>query len=116
MLAADKEPERRVIVPVCETYEDDPEMSLMKAIAPLIAAAAMTPSGADAADCTPEIMAEKNRALHVAMTQALEKHPDKAKQIITRVQEVTVKYQGGPATAEACKAFDDALAATKAEI
>ena len=88
----------------------------MKTIAPLVAAAAMAPSAAGAADCTPEIMAEKNRALHVAMTEALEKHPEKAKEIITRVQDVTVKYQGGPATAEACKAFDDALAATKAEI
>lgn len=88
----------------------------MKSIAPLIATAAISPPAAGAGDCTPEIMAEKNRALHVAMTQALEKHPDKAKQIITRVQEVTVKYQGGPATAEACKAFDEALAATKSEI
>lgn len=44
---------------------------------------------------------------------AITKGPAKAADLGAKVQTVTTKYQGGTTAAEACKAYDEVIAAIK---
>jgi hypothetical protein len=66
-----------------------------------------------APECTAEIATKKAQEMTTALQEAITKDPSKAADLSARVQAVTTKYQGGTAAADACKAYDEVIAAIK---
>lgn len=66
-----------------------------------------------APECTTETLAKKGREVAVALQESVTKDPLKALELATKVQEVASKYAGSNDKADACKAYDDLLAAIK---
>ena len=66
-----------------------------------------------APECTTEMLTQKSQDLTTALQAAITKDPSKAAELTAKVQEVTTKYQGATTAAEACKAYDEVIAAVK---
>ncbi|MBN9242702.1 MAG: hypothetical protein J0I98_07905 [Mesorhizobium sp.] len=66
-----------------------------------------------APECTTEEMTKKAQELASALQEAVTKDPAKAAELTAKVQDVTSKYQGATTAAEACKAYDEVIAAVK---
>lgn len=66
-----------------------------------------------APECTTEILTKKAQDVTAALQEAITKDPSKAADLTAKVQAVTSKYQDSTTAAEACKAYDDLLAAVK---
>lgn len=66
-----------------------------------------------APECTAEVMAKKGQEVATALQEAITKDPAKAADLAAKVTEVTTKYQGSTASADACKAYDELLTAIK---
>ena len=66
-----------------------------------------------APECTTEELSKKAQELASALQEAVTKEPAKAAELTAKVQDVTSKYQGATTAAEACKAYDEVLAAIK---
>jgi len=66
-----------------------------------------------APECTAEIATKKAQDMAAALQAAITKDPSKAADLTAKVQAVTTKYSGATTAAEACKAYDDVLAAIK---
>ncbi|WP_315920110.1 hypothetical protein [Mesorhizobium sp. SP-1A] len=66
-----------------------------------------------APECTSEELAKKAQEMTTAVQEAVTKDPSKATELMTKVQDVTNKYQGASTPAEACKAYDEVIAAIK---
>lgn len=66
-----------------------------------------------APECTTEALTKKGQELATALQEAVTKDPAKAAELTAKVQEVTSKYQGATTAAEACKAYDEVIAAVK---
>jgi len=65
-------------------------------------------------ECTSEMLANKAEEMTTALQETLAKNPAKAAELTTRVQEITKHYQGAATTsADACKAYDELIAAMK---
>lgn len=83
----------------------------------LFAAAGIALLGASACskapDCTAEMLTQKGQELTVVLQAAVTKDPSKAAELTAKVQEITTKYQGSTAAADACKAYDELIAAFK---
>jgi len=66
-----------------------------------------------APECTTEMLTKKAQDVTTALHEAITKDPSKAADLTAKVQAVTTKYSGATTAAEACKAYDDVLAAIK---
>jgi uncharacterized iron-regulated protein len=66
-----------------------------------------------APECTTEELTKKAQELTAALQEAVSKDPAKAAELTAKVQDVTSKYQGATTAAEACKAYDEVIAAVK---
>lgn len=66
-----------------------------------------------APECTAEVMTKKGQEVATALQEAIAKDPAKAAELAAKVGEVTTKYQGSTASADACKAYDELLTAIK---
>lgn len=66
-----------------------------------------------APECTTEELTKKAQELTTALQEAVTKDPAKAAELTAKVQDVTSKYQGATTAAEACKAYDEVIAAVK---
>lgn len=66
-----------------------------------------------APECTTEALAKKSQEVATALQEAIVKDPAKALELTSKVQEVASKYSGSTNSADACKAYDDLLAAIK---
>jgi hypothetical protein len=67
-----------------------------------------------APDCTPEMITQKTQELTTALQAAITKDPSKAEELTAKVTEITTKYKDATTAAEACKAYDELIAAIKA--
>lgn len=83
------------------------------AFAVLAIAALSLPACSKAPECTAEILAKKSQEVAAAVQEAVTKDPAKAAELGTKVQEVASKYTGATTSDEACKAYDELLAAIK---
>ncbi|WP_269929888.1 hypothetical protein [Aminobacter sp. HY435] len=66
-----------------------------------------------APECTADVMAKKGQEVVAALQDAVTKDPAKAGELTAKVAEVTSKYQGSTTSDDACKAYDELLAAIK---
>ncbi|MER9682398.1 hypothetical protein NKJ23_24260 [Mesorhizobium sp. M0184] len=67
-----------------------------------------------APECTTEMLTKKAQDMTAALQAAITKNPAKAADLGAKVQAVTTKYQSGTTAADACKAYDELIAAIKA--
>ena len=63
-------------------------------------------------DCTADMIKQKTADLTAALQAAIAKDPSKTADLTAKVQEIGTKYAGAT-TAEACKAYDELIAALK---
>ncbi len=66
-----------------------------------------------APECTTETASKKAQELVAALQEAVTKDPSKAADLTAKVQAVTEKYKDATTMADACKAYDEVLAAIK---
>lgn len=66
-----------------------------------------------APECTNEMLAKKAQEMTSALQEAVTKDPAKALELTTKVQEIGTKYQDTATSADACKAYDELIAAIK---
>lgn len=66
-----------------------------------------------APECTADVMTKKGQDVATALQEAIAKDPAKAAELAAKVADVTTKYQGSTASADACKAYDELLTAIK---
>lgn len=82
----------------------------------LLAAVALTalaaPLTAHAA-CTPEDAQKKAQEMSAAVQAAVQKNPQQAQALMTKMQAVGAKYQTATASDDVCKAYDELIAEAK---
>lgn len=64
-------------------------------------------------DCTADAIKQKTDELTAALQAAITKDPSKTAEWTAKVQEIGTKYSGATTSAEACKAYDELIAALK---
>jgi hypothetical protein len=82
----------------------------------LVAAIVGTVAGSacsKAPDCTAETLTRKAQEMTTALQEAVNKDPSKAPELSAKVGEITSKYQGATTSKEACRAYDELIAAIK---
>jgi outer membrane murein-binding lipoprotein Lpp len=84
---------------------------LLAAVA--VAALAVTGCSDSAPTCTAETLAAKAQELATAIQEAVTKDPAKAAELQAKLQEITTKYPATTVSDDACKAYDEMLAAVK---
>ncbi|MGO4450479.1 hypothetical protein AB4Y96_16275 [Phyllobacterium sp. TAF24] len=63
--------------------------------------------------CTAEDVTKKTAQVQAAVQEVLTKDPSKAQEILKKMQDLAVKYQGQTDMKDACKAFDEVLTSIK---
>ena len=64
-------------------------------------------------ECTQQIAIKKAQDMAAALQEAITKDPMQAADLTAKVQAVTTKYQNTTTLEEACKAYDEVIAAIR---
>lgn len=64
-------------------------------------------------DCTQEVMTKKSQELMTAIQAKMTADPGSAQDLMKRFQDIGTKFQSATDKSQACKAYDELLAAVK---
>ncbi|MEP9371456.1 hypothetical protein [Mesorhizobium sp. KR1-2] len=85
------------------------KFSLVAALAVALAGSACS----KAPECTTETLAKKAQEMTTALQEVVAKDPAKAMGLVGKVQQITQKYQDAKTSLDACRAYDELIAAIK---